>query len=343
MGNFKPTKNRTSLISNDVVEKHRYNLTLNGQKVLFGLAQSIDHTLDLFNEVEIDIQAFFKYLDVENRNDRYQIVRDAFFDITEHPLQHSTNDAKRWSSIPWMSVDYDGDSSNYVKIQFTDKAKPFLLQLNGYVKIQGKHITSLQSRYATWLYPVMKMIQGKYFGQLVIPIARLMEITFTDNKKEHPAYHNPTSGKNNFLKRVLGLKKINGVFTIVGGSPLDNINKETDITISAEVLKTGRSYDRILFYVESKKQAQPRKVSAAAGVRKVATLKQETLPHRFLMSEVYAYAKASNQSVDDWMKVAGYKISGKYAVKGNEVWVADQRKNTLFSSAIEELRNGENE
>lgn len=334
METFKPSKNRTSLISNEVMMKHRYDLSLNAQKVLFGLAQSIDHTLDMFGEIEINIQAFFDYLGLNHREDRWQVVRDAFGEISKNPLQFSTEDAKRWSFIPWMSVQFDASDSLHVKIRFTEEAKPFLLQLNGYVKIQGKYITALGSPHATWLYPVMKMIEGKYYGQHVLSIQRLMEYTFTEDKKQHPAYHDPKIGKTNFMARVLGLKKSNAGYIIIDDSPLGQINKHTDITVSAQPLKTGRTIDRIAFVVQSKKETK--KPLPEHGQPKYGTA--EKMPFSVPMSQLFELSSATGKTVDVLMREMNYKKSadGKWAIKANESWVQETKQKTLFENALGE-------
>ena len=335
METFKPSKNRSSLISNDIMAKHRYELSLNAQKVLFGLAQSVDHTIDLFENIEIDIQAFFDYLGVNHREDRWQIVRDAFKEIAKNPLQFSTEDAKRWAYIPWMVVSFDKVDSNYVKIKFTEEVKPFLLQLHGYVKIQGKYLTALGSPHATWLYPVMKMIHGKYYGQHILSIERLMEYTFTDDKKISPAYHNPKSGKSDFLKRVLGLKKSENTYVIMEDSPLGQINKYTDIIVTAQPMKTGLKIDRIQFVVKLKKE----KKKASSKDVPVKYGESKSLPFRFPMSEVYSIAADAKVTVDFIMKQNGYTVSsdGKWALKANKEWVEDKKQKNLFNSALDDF------
>lgn len=256
--NFFPTKNRTALISNEIIERNRYDLSLNGQKVLFGLAQSIDHTISLFPEIGIDINGLFKFLDIEHRNDRYTVIRDALFNITEHPLQMKASE-KKWSSIPWMSVKYDADVSNFITIKFHEDAKPFLLALREYTKIKGHYISSLSSTYATWLYPMFKMIETKYHGKQEISIQRLKEFTFTDNPKEHPAYNTAKSATNNFMRKILGVsidQKTKEIITLPNG-PLAEINEKTDIVVSVTaIIKTGQKYTSVVFYVANKAEGE---------------------------------------------------------------------------------------
>lgn len=317
METFAPTRNRTSLVSNEVMEVNRYNLKLNAQKMLIGLAQCIDHTNDLFGDIQVDINGLFKYLEIEDRNDRYGLVRDALFNITENPLQKKVSD-KKWSSIPWMSVEYDEEDSHFVKIHFDDKVKPYLLELKEYTKIKGIYIAKLGSHYATWLYPVLKMIQQKYYGKREISIQRLKEYTFTDDPKENPSYNTAKSATNNFLKYVIGVQWNTKTksYDIVKNSPLYEINEKTDITVSVEMVKDGKKYVGVLFHVASKYQkeiaAKPVDKSKFVGVIPKDGIEGEL---RYPIKSVYSFAKALNITVQEYCEKLGYRISGNFVYK----------------------------
>lgn len=317
MKNFKPTKNKTALISNEVLEINRYNLKLNSQKLLFGLAQCVDHTINMFPKVEIDIKGLFKYLEIENVGERYNIIRDAFFDITEHPLQIKKSE-KNWSSIPWMSVKYNEEDSNFVKINFHEDVKPYLLQLKEYTKIKGLYISKLGSHYSTWLYPILKMIQTKYFGKHEITIKRLKELTFTDDKKKYPAYNTSKTANRDFLRRVLGITKNRKTkqFEIISNSPLWEINEKTDIAVSIiEITKDRNKYKGVLFHVTSKAKAL--KSSNVDKSKFVTTIDKTgiTAITRVPLKTVYQFASNSNMSVQEYCDKAGYYIKGNFAYK----------------------------
>lgn len=318
MKQFTPTKNRTSLMSNEVLEMHRYRLSLNAQKLLYGLAQSVDHTIDMFSTIEIDINGIFKYLDIESNGDRYEVVRDAVFEIHQNPLQFNYS-SNKWKVIGWFETsEFDLSEGNYVKLKFTEAIKPFLLNLSGYVKIQGKYICSLSSAYATWLYPVMKMISEKYYGQHIVTIQRLKEYTFTDDAKEHPSYNVSKNATSDFLKRILGVAKNNKTkrFEILKNSPLWEINEKTDIAVSVEVLKSGRKYDRICFYVQNKESKKNKsKFDKSKFVNEIPENSGLRPVSRIPLADVYENARASGMNVYDYCKSAGYYIQGQYVYK----------------------------
>lgn len=341
MKEFTPTKNRTALVSNEIIERNRYNLSLNGQKVLFGLAQSIDHTISLFPELGIDITGLFKFLDIEHRNDRFTVVRDAFFNITEHPLQLKVSD-KKWSSIPWMSVKYDAEVSNFVTVKFHEDAKPFLLALKEYTKIKGHYIASLSSTYATWLYPMFKMIETKYHGKHEISIQRLKEFTFTDDPKEHPAYNTAKSANKDFLTYVVGIRsnpKTKEVVILKNG-PLAEINEKTDIVVSIlKITKTGNKYTGVVFHVANKAVAEKKAIKASKKeyVNKIpeGDMAQFRTPIKEMYESLRTYndgAKKAGEkelTVQEYCEMSGYYLKNDgfaYKKMSSEEYQRMQRK-----------------
>jgi len=320
MKSFTPTKNRTALISNEVLEVNRYKLKLNAQKLLIGLAQSIDHTGSLFDELEVDINGVWSFLGIENRNDRYEVVRDALFDITKNPLQERVS-KKKWSSIPWMSVKYDESESTFIKIKFHDDAKPYLLNLKEYTKISGGYIAKLSSSYATWLYPIFKMIQTKYHGTHEISIDRLKELTFTDNPKEHPAYNTSKAATKDFLTNVIGVRmnRKSKQIEILKDSPLHEINEKTDIAVNVvKFTKDKQRYKGLIFHVTSKTAAKKKLKQEADKSEYVSMIpKSEILDigARFPMKQVFSDAKAANMTVQEYLDLGGYFQKGNYAYK----------------------------
>jgi len=309
----KPTASKVALISNEVLDKHRYKLSLNAQKLLFGLAQLIDHTLDIFPTYEIDVRGLWEYLGITHREDRYTLVKNALLEITKNPLQLVVSERK-WTFIPWISVQYDEEQSKYVKIRFVDEVKPFLLRLNEYTKVKGLYIVKLGSVYATWLYPVLKMIQTKYYGHHAIPIQRLKEMTFTDDPKEYPAYNTSTAAASHFLQRVIGLKydRTEKRYVIVEGSPLWEINNKTDIRVTAEPLKEGKAYAAIMFHVVS--NGEEKRAKDVDKSRYVDVIPQRELcGYRVPVRNIYDIAKAQGISPAECARRMGYIIDGDYA------------------------------
>jgi plasmid replication initiation protein len=339
------TRKRTMLFPNEMAEVHRFDLTANGTKLLFGLAQCIDHNEQLFPEHYFDMQKLCEFMGIEGRTDRLKVIRDAFFDIAKNPLLISTGDAKRFSAVPWLKVSYDESSSEFVKVKFDEDARPYLMKLNGYVKLRGRDYVKLTSSYATTLYPLMKTIQSKYFGNHAVSIQRLMEMTFTDDKKKNKSYHDENNGLKNFFSRVLGVKGIRGSegLELIDSkkkngneytSAIKQINEVTDIDVRCERVKEGRTTVGVRFYVESKHKQVKSKTSATPAYQS----EERNLPDAQPMSEVYALAKETGKTPAEILKLSKRTVSkcGKYAIRANDEWVKNKRQGNLFEKAFED-------
>lgn len=344
--------NRPARVGAEVYEKYRYRMTVHSQRLLLGLAQSLDLTLDLFPEWHIDIRSLFDYLGIENNNQRYDIVRQAFNEILESPLLYKINE-KKWGGYSWFEyVEFDEEDSYFVKVKFTDKVKPFLLNLSRYVELKPRHYIKLSSLYANWLYPPLKAqihVSQKHFKpgtitEWVVPIARLQEFTFTDSDKsyeESPA---------RFLKSVVGIYKsrATGKWELVqknvanskhSGS-LAEINEKTDLLVSAEGIKRGKTYHSVRFWIqlkeveekEVKKRIDENKAKArnpkqtalfddkVSEVVNATKAKETKIINKMHISEIHKLVNSSNAagdkiSVEQFAKQAGYVIKGEWAFR----------------------------
>lgn len=316
---FKPTKKRTALVSVELLEKHRYHLSNSAQKLLLGLAQMVHGTYSLFPQVELDIEGVCNYLGFEGKN-RISEVKQTLDEIGSNPLRVKSGYDKKgnpkWGKRYWLSRhSYDGDENRFVEIKFNEDVKEFLLELSRYIKIKGENIVSLQSRYATWLYPQMKLINQKYYGKRELSIKRLREITFTDKKKSY----DKTS---DFLRRVVGINKNRKTkkIEILEGSPLDQINKHTDIDVSVLDItkeKDKNKYSGIIFYVTQKNAKKKSIAPSSAKDKYTNTIEKTNIPiqDRIPLSQAVQVAKAKGQTIQEFCDEQGYRQVGQYVEK----------------------------
>ena len=321
---------RKAFIAHELLDKYRFNLSIYGQKLLYGLAQNLDVTYDLFPNWEIDIRGLFKYLNLsEENNDRYRIVRDAFFELSKNPIEWKVSDRK-WGSIPWHSImSFDADKSHYVKFAFNPNAKHLLLELKQFCALQTKYYTKLSSPYSMWLYPHLKDNLKKGWHELTID--RLKEITYNENTDSYNLEKNRNANQD-FLKRVIGIennrktkqwqftttktKDKNGSEKLIETGALAEINALTDLEVIAKAVKNGRSYESVYFTIREKSQARKEKAIAKKKRENVIEIETETgFEMRVPMGQVYTYALKSKMSIEDYMKAAGYIEKNGYAVK----------------------------
>lgn len=346
MVNIKTFNSKTpARIGAEIYDKYRYNLSLYGQRLLLGLAKSLDLTYDIFPEWEIDITSLFKYLAIEDTGKRYDIVRDSFMEIMKNPLQYRVTD-KRWGGYAWLTkVEFDKEKSNFVKIQFSDEVKPFLLNLRQYVELRPEHYLKLTSQYSTWVYPLLKnevkLSKNHFKNQVVeseISIKRLREYTYTENNKSY-------DDKAEFLKKVIGIRRNQKqkeweIMKECGA--LHEINESTDIYVRAEGVKSGRSYDRVKFWIRLKEDAAEERKTINKKTAKNSHLTQQTtqsgqqdvkLTSRIALSVLYNFARESKMTIQEYAMKAGYTINGEFAYK-----VENQQKAELLARKVKETQ-----
>jgi plasmid replication initiation protein len=318
----------------------RYNLSANAQKLLFTLAQSLDHTNELFPLWQIDIRNLFTAMGRENHHDRYDVVREAFNELANNSLLYRIS-SKKWGGMSWFqSFDFDGDNSFNIEIQFSERAKDLLLCLKRYVEVKPIHYSKL-SQYGMYLYPMLKnelylsKKHSKYTATVEKSIDFLKEFMFCDKTK---SYENNT----NFLFNVIGiqrsrsnddenannweyatLKKNGNELTI--NSTLYEISKNTDIEVTAEAVKKGKAYNSIKFHIQLKKeaaekrQAKNKENAVKQGIAQAETKKNKSnsaferqdMQHQ---SVVLKNANEAGLSVEKYAKIAGYVKKGEWYI-----------------------------
>lgn len=330
-------KSRDVFLAKEMFDKCRFEIdSIYAQRLLYGIIQSLDQTTDLFPEWDIEIKALFKYLNIENNTAKYTIIKDSFKVLQENPLQWHISD-KRWGFIPWFNkVAYDEIESNKVKVILNNEAKPYLLTFKSYVKFKTEYYMKLGTLYSTWLYPYFK--NNEYKGEFTVTIDKLKEWTFTDKEKSYNPEFN-RNANNDFLKRVLGIKnntntklwepiktkyklKDSKEYIEKPAGTIHEINTKTDITVHAEPIKNGRSFDKIKFYISTKSPAleerRKRKKQIESEINNKPTLFNDTTKtneKRFHISEILSMSKDSGMTADNFAKKAGYIRTGEWFVK----------------------------
>jgi hypothetical protein len=316
------TENRNALMSSEIFEKHRYKLSLNAHKLLIGLIQNNDHINKIFPEVGYDIHGLFVFLGIEKRNDRYDVVRRAFAEIMENPLEVRYHE-KKWSGVAWLSsYEYDESESSYVKVSMNPKIDPYLLHFDKYLSLNGKYITSFKSDYAIRLYPLFRWILEAKYGKYEITIQRLKEYTYTDDPKEHPAYNTHASATNNFLRKVLGISMNQKTkhIEILPKSPILEINENTDIVVNVTgFAKKGTKYTGVIFNVNTKASAKALADPQKQRVHKVSDVKsvQISIPLKDFFEGMHMYNKQAKETGNKELNIHEYADMTGYIIHSN--------------------------
>lgn len=340
---------RKAYLSHELFDKYRYNLGMYSHKLLLGLAQSLDVTHELFPTWHIDIRHLFKYLNIESNNQRYEIVKNAFFELSKNPIEWKVSDT-RWGVMSWLSyANYDEENNMFINIKFNPDVKPFLLQLRQFCELETRHYVKLGSNYGMWLYSHLKNAAKK--GTHIMSIERLKEITYTENLKSYNQ-ELKSDATRSFLKNVIGIqrnvktktwefstRKDRKTGEMVKYGAMQEINQYTDLEVSFEVLKGTSGYDRVKFLIRfkshqqvaSQPQPQPRGEVKKSAKKKVAPEQAEidfgprrnpgeipgdkwiSIPYK----EAFQMSIAAGIPIEEFLKRNGYVLSKnkKYVCK----------------------------
>lgn len=250
-----------SKFSNDLFRADtRFLLSLNAQKLLFGLCCSLTEEMEHFPKWEIHISELFSYLNLKG-NSKYDIVRESLNEIIKIPLEIRKPNGS-WETFHWFNYHaYDADSK-IVSIAFNDNISKYLLQLTEYCKLEIQYYINLNSKYALFLYPRLRAIANQNTSVLKVSVSELKEITYSSVKD---SYTKSTASTANFLRNVIGIQKVNNFWIpctrinkktgeTESYGAIHEINKHSDLYVTCEVKKKGRVYDEIHFHVSFKSE-----------------------------------------------------------------------------------------
>lgn len=220
-------ENRLVVKSNDLISAN-YTLNLNEQKMALYAISKLDKGNKTFNSIDLNIKEFIELLNITDRN--YEQIRNTARGLRRKEIIIDTD---RFEYITgWFSgVTFD-KSNGDITIKFDDDLVPYLLKLKErFTRYELKNILSLKSAYSIRLYELLK--QYEKIGKREFKLDKLKGCIGLEKEEYSRIY--------DFERWVLKVAK-------------EEINKNTDISIDYEKIKTGRKITSILFKIESKDQ-----------------------------------------------------------------------------------------
>jgi len=218
-------ENRLVVKSNDLISAN-YSLNLNEQKMVLYAITKLDKNKDKFNAIDLNIREFIELLDITDRN--YEQIRNIARGLRRKEIIIDTD---RFEYITgWFSgVTFD-KSNGDMTIRFDDDLVPYLLKLKEkFTRYELKNILSLKSAYSIRVYELLKQYEN--IGKREFKLEKLKECLGLKKDEYSRIY--------DFERRVLKVAK-------------EEINRDTDIKIDYEKIKTGRKITSISFTIEPK-------------------------------------------------------------------------------------------
>lgn len=252
---FLEARNRTITKSNELIQKSRFNLSLQQQKIVLYLISQITPYDDDFKLYEFSIQEFCRICGIDETSGKnYQDLKDAIKEIRDKSIW-ITLGTGRETTIAWIEKPYIDPGSGMIQIRLDKDMKPFLLQLKqNFTSYELLWTLHFKSKYTIRLYELVKSIHYHDLEtyEKVYALEELKKLLNAETYKTYQTF------KERVLKRAV-----------------NEINQYSDQNLSYEAIKNGRSVSKIKFIVSSKSSLEAAKIRS--DVEKDLGLDQLTL------------------------------------------------------------------
>ncbi len=216
----------TIVKQNDLIQRSRFNLTLQEQKILLYIISKIKPTDTELLDYELNIIDFCNVIDIDYKNGAYTKIKKVLKNLADKSFWLNI-DEKNELLIRWFSHIHLQKDVGVVNVKLHDELKPYLLQLKEhFTYYELYYILNFRSKYSVQLYELFKSYE--YIKSLENDINNLQE-TLQCN-----------------YTRFVDFKRY------VVEPALKEINRETDLNVTVEYIKVGRAYKKIKFYIKNK-------------------------------------------------------------------------------------------
>lgn len=221
--------------SNELIQKSRFSLTVQQQKIILYLISKIKYGDADFTEYEFDIKTFCRVCGLYDDSGKY---------YTELKKQvKSIRDKSIWMEvtegeeilISWLEGVRISCNSGKIRIRFNEDMKPFLFQLkNNFTKYEIANVLCMKSKYSIRLYELVKSIHFRELDEYT-RVFTVDELRKRLDAETYPRFCN-------FNQRVLK-------------PAIDEVNTYTDKEVTYNLIKDGKKVEAVDLTVKTKNAA----------------------------------------------------------------------------------------
>lgn len=225
-------RNNTVVKANELIQKSRFSLSLQQQKiVLYLISQITPHDED-FKLYEFSISEFCKVCGIDYKSGQnYADLKEAIKEIADKSIWIRLENGKQ-TLLRWIEKPYIDDNSGIIQIKLDADMKPYLLQLKeNFTQYELLWTLNFKSKYTIRLYELIKSI---HFHELEV---YRREFELDD------------------LRRMLGAEtyKTYQTFKTRALEPaIEEINRFSDKNVSYEPIKRSRAVAKIRLSISTK-------------------------------------------------------------------------------------------
>lgn len=217
--------------SNELIQRSRYSLSLQQQKIILYVISMITPYDDDLKEYTFSIQEFCNVCGIYDSGRNYSNLKSAILGIVNQTKWAQFTDGK-FRTVRWIEEATIDPSGGTVSIKLDKKLKPHLIQLK-------EHFTSYEliwtlhfkSKYTVRLYEVIKSIHFQELTEYSREY-QLDELRILLDAEKYTAWIH-------FKQRVLE-------------PAVREINETSDKNVFMEVIKKGRAVEKVRFTITTK-------------------------------------------------------------------------------------------
>lgn len=214
--------------SNALIQRTRYSLSTQEQKVILYLISKIKpETID-FDDVEISIKHLCEVCGIETYGGNYKYFKDTIEKLANKSFW--IKNGKEEILCRWIAKVKINTETNNAVIRLDNDLKPYLLKLrDNFTIYELDKVLVMRSKYSIRLYEILKSYL--YIGYYAVSVADLKKIL---NTAEYSEWYN--------LRR--------NVIDVA----VREINKYTDLQVEYKTSKTGKAISDIYFTISLKEE-----------------------------------------------------------------------------------------
>lgn len=220
--------------SNDIIQKSRFRLSLQEQKIILYLISKIKPEDIEFKEHIFEIRDFCRVCGIEpNSGSTYEYIKNTLKDLRDKSIWVELESGIE-TTLAWIDKVSMIKDSGKVIIKIDNDMKPYLLQMQKcFTSYELLYILAMKSQYSIRLYELLKSYEFKH--KIISDIDDLKKMLFAEKYNRFP----------DFQRKVLDIS-------------MREINDLSDLIVTYEPIKDGRRYAKIEFSVKMKKGVDER-------------------------------------------------------------------------------------
>ena len=220
--------------SNDLIQKSRFQLSLQEQKIILYLISKIKPEDMVLKEHTFEIRDFCKVCGLEtNSGANYKYIKQTLKDLRDRSIWVTLENGAE-TTLAWIDKVTMNKQSGAVIIKIDEMMKPYLLQLQErFTQYELLYTLAMRSQYSIRLYELLKSYE--YQRRKIFDIEELKRILSAENYTRYP----------DFKRYVLDIA-------------MREMNDLSDLIVTYKIIKEGRRYAKIEFSMRIKKDIDER-------------------------------------------------------------------------------------